>query len=95
MEIVDIDFNNLVETPGVLIAIERVSVSILGDTLAHQCRVKFVLDTTLNQHNEMTGYLLDQNNIRLSYNNFSFQRIDEWFALKNYLVRNGISKQSA
>lgn len=84
-------FEQLLQTPGVLIAIERLNVSIVGEDLSHLTSVKFVLNTNLNERNGMEGFILSMENERLSTQEFEFARIDEFFALKNYIVRNGLA----
>lgn len=89
----EINFEELVEQPGTIIANEVVPIVIQGEGISHPTHVKFILDTRLNNVGKMEGYVLTGTLERISKQLFYFERIDEWFALKTYLVRNGMMMQ--
>lgn len=87
-----IDFDALLERSGVLISIEETMVRYPGEDAPCLEKVKFVLDTIPNGDQVMTGFILNMKNEPMTRNVLYPARIDEFFALKSYMVRNGLVK---
>lgn len=78
--------------PGVLIMNELVAVSRPPNETSFDEIIRFVLDTERDDKNQMTGMILSSDYTQLNKSIMKFFTIEEFFALKNYLSRNGITK---
>lgn len=77
---------------GVIIVNEHVHVSRANEPTSEVEIIRFVLDTNLNNERKMVGGIYDVNYEKVNTSIMHFDRLDEFFALKNYLVKNGITR---
>ena len=80
------------DKPGVIIVTEQVLVSKPNEPTPSWEIVRFVLDTNANEENLMVGGIYDFEYSKVNKSIMKFHRIDEFFALKNYLIQNGITR---